>query len=186
MGRVIAVDSSSVMLTRARKAGNVEYLQNDLAKDGVACSPRANHVFIGRAIQYLPPHILEETFENSLLPEAKVLIFGSAFTASEPWVPAFRALRRSYGETTVGELAGDRALASVGYKRVNTIHSQWTVRVTEEHLVKNTLSYGSCTKNVLADLPRFRAKLRKILEPYLEEGTVNAKIHSAAIVYGQK
>ena len=91
--------------------------------------------------------------ENSLLPEAKVLIFGSAFTASEPWVPAFRALRRSYGETTVGELTGDRALASVGYKRVNTIHSQWTVRVTEEHLVKNTLSYGSCTKNVLADLP---------------------------------
>ncbi len=39
VGRVIAVDSSSVMLTRARKAGNVEYRQNDLAKDGVWTHP---------------------------------------------------------------------------------------------------------------------------------------------------
>ena len=56
VGRVVALDSSPAMLAKARKAPNVIYLQHDFAKEGVRCSPRANHVFIGRAIQYLAPH----------------------------------------------------------------------------------------------------------------------------------
>jgi ubiquinone/menaquinone biosynthesis C-methylase UbiE len=186
VGRVVAIDSSAAMLAKAQKAQNVIYLQHDFSKEGVRCSPRANHVFIGRAIQYLAPHLLEETFKDSLLPEARVLVLGSTFTKSEPWVPAYHALRMNYVARELGEISGAKTLENIGYERINTIQSETIVRVTEEYLVKNTLSYGGCTKNVLANLPVFREKLRKLLEPHLEGGTVKAKIFSWAYVYGRK
>jgi hypothetical protein len=174
------------MLAKARKAPNVTYLKHDFSIEGVQCNPRANHVLIGRAIQYLPPHILEETFKDSLLPEARVLVLGSGFTNSEPWVRAFQTLRQGYGMRKFKNLANDKTLVGIGYERVDVVRSYTEVRVAEDYLVKNTLSYGNCTKNVLEDLPAFREKLRKILEPHLEGGTVKAKIFSWAYVYGRK
>jgi len=115
-----------------------------------------------------------------------VLVLGSTVTDSEPWVRAFQMLRKSYGLTKFEDLEGAKALASIGYECVDMVRSDTQVRVTQDYLVKNTLSYGSCTKNVLADLPAFQEKLGKILEPHLEGGSVKAKILSWAYVYGQK
>ena len=84
------------------------------------------------------------------------------------------------------DLDGAKVLASIRCEHINIIRSEIVVRVTEDYLVKNALSYGGCTKNILADLPAFRAKLRKILEPHLEDGAVRAQVLSWAHVYERK
>lgn len=115
-----------------------------------------------------------------------MLIFGSTISKSEPWVPAYQALRKSYVARELGEISGAKALASIGCENINVIGSEVMVRVTEEYLVKNSLSYGGSMQNILANLTAFRAKLREILEPHMEDGTVKAQIVSWAYVYGRK
>ena len=100
IGRAVAVDFSEQMISRAVKHDRIEYLHYDINSNTPApasiSSSTFNHFVIGRAIHWIERDKLQTLAHSSLDQDGSIVICGASFSAENPWLSAFTALREAF------------------------------------------------------------------------------------------
>lgn len=124
VGKVIAIDKSSKMLTHAAQAKNIEYKQHDLSIKPFSTNSPVDSIFISRAIPYLPTDILKNTFETSLKPNGKIVVFSCYLDRNTKWVETIRAIRKSYiAHESNLNFSGIEKMKKLNYKRKKCLNT---------------------------------------------------------------
>jgi hypothetical protein len=117
--------------------------------------------------------------------DGKVVICGSGFHQSTPWLEDYGLLKDKYRSYLPrrGQFNGIEKMASLNYRLADSFIVTADMTCTLDYIYKNILSFQSCTQKILANQDDFKRDLLGYLRPYVRDGHLTGRLATWANLF---
>jgi len=192
--KIYSIDGSEEMLNLAYLSHKIKYICIDVNTKLFECPELVDFIFIGRAIHWLEPKMLQKLVKKNLKENGSIIILNAQWGTHEKWYLKYNAVLQKYTQqlkivkkitSKVPDFTGKNTMEEIGFKEVDKISVQTKGKFNINWLINHTLS-SNYAENLIAlesNIFEFKNEMSKKLASFLREDNLQGRFSSWAIIY---